>query len=82
MRKILTTSMVVGAALLVAACGGDKAANNAADLNAANDVMVDDSMNMGDANLMEGNTAGGDANMMNDMDSSTTADNTVATNNM
>ena len=43
MRKILTTSMVAGAALLVAACGGgDKAANNTADMNATNDVMVDD----------------------------------------
>lgn len=76
MRKILTTSMVVGAALLVAACGGgDKAANNTADLNATNDVIVDDTMNMGEGNMM-----GGDANMMNDMNASTTADNTVATN--
>ena len=75
MRKILTASMVVGAALLVSACGGgDKAANNAAD-NASNDVMVEDP-NM----MMEGNAAGGDANAMNDMNSASTADNTVAEN--
>ncbi|HST35861.1 MAG TPA: hypothetical protein VLK25_04435 [Allosphingosinicella sp.] len=76
MRKILTTSMVVGAALLVAACGGgDKAANNTADMNATNDVVMDD-MNTMDS----GNAMGGDANAMNDMNSATTADNTVAEN--
>ena len=57
MRKILTTSMVVGAALLVAACGSEKAANNTAtDMNVTNDVMMDD------------------------MNATSTTDNTMATN--
>ena len=77
MRKILTTSMVVGAALLVSACGGEKAANNTAtDMNVSNDVMVDD------MNTMEGNAMGGDANAMNDMNAASTTDNTQATNGM
>lgn len=75
MRKILTTSMVVGAALLVAACGGgDKAANNTASNEVTNDAGMDD------MNTMEGNAMGGDANAMNDMNSATTADNTTAEN--
>ena len=42
MRKILTLSMVAGAALAVAACGGgNKAANNTAVDNTATDTTYD-----------------------------------------
>ena len=58
MRKILTASMVAGAALLVAACGGgDTAANNTATTDIGNDAMMDANMtgDMGmDANMTHG----------------------------
>ena len=59
MRKILTSSMIAGAALLVAACGGNEAeTNNAAMTDLGNDSTMDMNatdmgmdMNMGDANM-------------------------------
>ena len=56
LSKVMTGSMVAGAALLVAACGGgsDEAANNAADMNLTevdmgNDTTVIDATNGTDA---------------------------------
>lgn len=62
MRKILTSSMIAGAALLVAACGGNEAeTNNAAMTDLGNDTTMDMNatdmgmdMNMGDANMTNG----------------------------
>ena len=59
LSKVMTGSMVAGAALLVAACGGgeDAAANNVATnyvedpLMGANDVTAVDAMNGTEANL-------------------------------
>jgi hypothetical protein len=79
LSKVMTGSMVAGAALLVAACGGgeDAAANNVATnyvedpLMGANDVTPVDAMNGTDANL--GVTT--DANAM----TTTTTTNTTTT---
>lgn len=80
MRKILTASMIAGAALLVAACGGaDTAANNTATTDLGNDVSMDANMtDMGmDTNMtMDANMT--DLNMANDMNAASTADNTMA----
>ena len=80
MRKILTASMVAGAALLVAACGGtETAANNTAATDLGNDVSMDANMtDMGmDTNMtMDANMT--DMNLTNDMNAATTADNTMA----
>ena len=80
MRKILTASMIAGAALLVAACGGaDTAANNTAASDLGNDVSMDANMtDMGmDTNMtMDANMT--DLNMANDMNAASTADNTMA----
>ena len=61
MRKILTSSMIAGAALLVAACGGEAETNNAAVTDLGNDTTMDMNatdmgmdMNMGDANMTNG----------------------------
>jgi len=41
MRKILTSSMIAGAALLVAACGGETNVNTTNTTDMGNDVMMD-----------------------------------------
>ena len=68
LSKVMTGSMVAGAALLVAACGGggEEAANNTADLGTEmgleNDVTAVDAGTAVDANMaMDANVA--DANM-------------------
>jgi uncharacterized protein YjbI with pentapeptide repeats len=53
MRKILSASMIAGAALLVSACGGEKATTNT-----ANTTMGTDTYNSMDT--MGGNAMGGD----------------------
>jgi len=70
MRKILTSSMIAGAALLVAACGGETAVNNTVDANLTEDPMMDaNATDMGmDTNMtMDANatttTTDADANM-------------------
>ena len=66
MRKILTSSMIAGAALLVAACGGtDTAANNTADTNMGEDTMMDANADQGmdTTNMsMDANATSTDAN--------------------
>ena len=63
MRKILTSAMVAGAALMVAACGGDTEVNNTAATDLGNDMSMDANMtDMGmDANMTDMNMT--DANM-------------------
>ena len=66
--KVMTGSMVAGAALLVAACGGGGEANNTtADMG--NDVMMDGTTNdvtAVDAGTMDANNMATDANMTMD----------------
>ena len=82
MRKILTASMVAGAALLVAACGGNDTNVTTTNTDLGNDTMMDANAtgDMGmDTNMtMDANAT--DMNLTNDMNSATTADNTMATN--
>ncbi|HYI63801.1 MAG TPA: hypothetical protein VEW71_02835 [Allosphingosinicella sp.] len=69
MRKILTASMIAGAALMVAACGGaDTAANNTAATDMGNDTMMDaNATDMGmDTNMTM------DANVSTDTNTTTT----------
>lgn len=64
MRKILTLSMVAGAALMVAGCGGNKAANNVVVDNTAMDTTYDANaadMSMDTNMTMDTNMAGGNA---------------------
>jgi len=74
LKKVTTGSMIAGAALLVAACGGDNAANNTA-TDMGNDVSMD--TNMGDMGLDANMTT--DANMGMDANMSTTDMNTTTT---
>lgn len=72
LSKVMTGSMVAGAALLVAACGGGEEATTENTMNyttddalMTNDVTAVDAMNGADANLgagMDANTAVIDAN--------------------
>jgi hypothetical protein len=73
LKKVTTGSMIAGAALLVAACGGDNAANNTA-TDMGNDVSMDTNMgDMGlDANMTTDANMGMDANMSTDMNTTTT----------
>ena len=41
LKKVTTGSMIAGAALLVAACGGDTEANNTATTDLGNDTSMD-----------------------------------------
>lgn len=89
-KKVMTGSMVAGAALLVAACGGNKTdeANNTAttdmnmtDMGTTNDVTAIDGANGMDANMtMDANMSG---NMGGDMggNASTTTNSTTTTTN-
>jgi len=79
LAKVMTGSMVAGAALLVAACGGggDNAANNTVNVSEdttlmGNDVTTVDATNAGTANL-------GAATDMNAGASMTTTTNTTET---
>jgi len=82
LKKVTTGSMIAGAALLVAACGGETATNNAMTTDLGNDVMLDNTTDMGldmnattDMNMTDMN-ATTDMNMMsndmNTMDTNTT----------
>ncbi len=73
MRKILTSAMVAGAALMVAACGGGETeANNTAATDLGNDMSMDANMtdmgmdaNMTDMNMTTDTNMSMDANSMN-----------------
>ncbi len=81
MRKILTSAMVAGAALMVAACGGGETeANNTATTDLGNDMSMDANMtDMGmDANMTDMNMTT-DTNMS--MDANSTAANTMTDTN-
>lgn len=73
LKKLTTGSMIAGAALLVAACGGDTAANNTA-TDMGNDVSMDTNMgDMGlDANMTTDANMGMDVNMSTDTNMTTT----------
>ena len=73
LKKVTTGSMIAGAALLVAACGGDTAANNTA-TDMGNDVSMDTNMgDMGlDANMTTDANMGMDVNMSTDTNMTTT----------
>ena len=87
MRKILTSAMVAGAALMVAACGGGETeVNNTAATDLGNDLSMDANMtDMGmDANMTDLNMST-DANMSMDMNTTTDAnmtDTNTTTNGM
>ena len=81
LSKVMTGSMIAGAALLVAACGGSEdATTNNAEMNVEdplmNDVTTVDALNGTDANL------GVDANTTTDTttNTTTTTDTTTTTN--
>ena len=77
LSKVMTGSMVAGAALLVAACGGgeDAGANNAM-TDMGNDVMMDGTTN--DVTAVDAGT-GADANMAVDANMTMDANATNAT---
>ena len=80
LSKIMTGSMVAGAALLVAACGGggEEAANNAADVNLTE-------VDMGnDTTIVESTNATDSMNMSTEAGNAATnaTDNAAATNGM
>jgi hypothetical protein len=91
MRKILTSAMVAGAALMVAACGGGETeANNTAATDLGNDMSMDANMtDMGmDANMTDMNMTTTDTNVSMDATNgmstttTTTETNTSSTNGM
>ena len=73
MRKILTSAMVAGAALMVAACGGDTEVNNTTATDLGNDISMDANMtDMGmDANMTDLNMST-DTNVTTDTNMTTT----------
>ena len=77
LKKVTTGSMIAGAALLVAACGGDTAANNTA-MDMGNDVSLD--ANATDMGLDMNATTDMNATDMNAMDMNTTTTTTTETN--
>ncbi|HET9428685.1 MAG TPA: hypothetical protein VFO69_10035 [Allosphingosinicella sp.] len=81
MRKILTSAMVAGAALMVAACGGETEVNNTAATDLGNDMSMDANMtDMGmDANMTDMNMT--DTNMTLDTDTNTTTTTTTTETN-
>ena len=87
MRKILTSAMVAGAALMVAACGGGETeANNTAATDLGNDMSMDANMtdmgmdaNMTDLNMTTDANVSMDANAMN---TTTDAETNAAANGM
>jgi len=88
MRKILTSAMVAGAALMVAACGGaETEANNTMATDLGNDMSMDANMtDMGmDANMTDLNMTTTDTDTNVSMDANgmtTTTTNTTTTNGM
>ncbi len=81
MRKILTSAMVAGAALMVAACGGETEVNNTAATDLGNDMSMDANMtDMGmDANMTDMNMT--DMNMTDNMSMNTTTTTTTTETN-
>ena len=78
MRKILTSSMIAGAALLVAACGGaDTAVNNTADTNLTEDPMMD--ANATDMGMDTNMTMDANATVTTDANATTTTTTTTTT---
>ncbi|HEX8468944.1 MAG TPA: hypothetical protein VF620_14185 [Allosphingosinicella sp.] len=82
LSKVMTGSMVAGAALLVAACGGgeDAAANNTA-MNYTDDALM---ANTGDVTGVDALNATTDSNALGtaaDMNATTTMTNTTTTTN-
>jgi hypothetical protein len=76
LKKVTTGSMIAGAALLVAACGGDTEANNTATTDLGNDTSMDMNatdmgvdMNETDMNMTDMNMT--DMNASMDMNAST-----------
>jgi hypothetical protein len=89
LSKIMTGSMVAGAALLVAACGGggEEAGNNVTDINLTevemgNDTTVIDSTNGTDAMNMGTGMDNTMSNTTTTTDTTTTTTNTATTNGM
>ncbi len=82
MRKILTSAMVAGAALMVAACGGDTEVNNTAATDLGNDMSMD--ANMTDMNMTDANMTTTDTNVSMDGNTvtTTTTTETSTTNGM
>ena len=88
LSKVMTGSMIAGAALLVAACGGseDATVNNAnyEEPLMGNDVTTTDALNGTDANLgMDANvTTGADTSNTTTTTTNTTTTDTTTTNGM
>jgi hypothetical protein len=57
LKKVTTGSMIAGAALLIAACGGDTVENDANTTDLGNDTMLNDMDDM-DLNAMDANMMG------------------------
>ena len=75
LKKVTTGSMIAGAALLVAACGGETEANNAAATDLGN---VEDNLDAGlDMNAMDMNATDMNTMDMNATDMNTTDMNTT-----
>lgn len=76
LKKVTTGSMIAGAALLVAACGGDSEANNteATDLGNVEDMNIDTGIDMNgtDMNTMDMNVTDMNATTTTDMNTTTT----------
>ena len=67
LKKVTTGAMIAGAALMVAACGGDTEANNAMADDLGNEPMIDGNMDgMDDTNMGDMNV-GVDANVSTDV---------------
>ena len=70
LKKVTTGAMIAGAALMVAACGGDTEANNAMADDLGNDPMMETNMdtgmdtNMGDLNVGVDANVGADVNVV------------------
>jgi hypothetical protein len=89
LSKVLTGSMIAGAALLVSACGGseDATANNAEvnvedSLMPANDITDVDAMNATDATGVDANATANTTTNTTTTDTTTTTTNTTETNGM
>ena len=73
MRNILKISMIAGAALTVAACGGETSSNNTAVTDLGNDTMLDANMtDMGDMNATDMNATDANATDANAADANAT----------
>lgn len=79
LKKVTTGAMIAGAALLVAACGGEAEVNNTAETDLGNDTMMDmNATDMGvDMNATDMNAT--DMNASMDMNASTDMNTTTET---